>query len=433
MKRFISLLFVLMLLVSATACAEQTFTVDPKIPQGINYSYKYQYLVFKTGESMSWMDKYIHMMAAPALEAEKDVYVPLEDLKAMYAPDFTVEADGSKLTLNHFGLTVTLDTESAEAVIDGHTYTFKNAPKTVDGVVMVPAMELCSVGFGTPAKALGSGYYAISYTTADLPARIDTNLLGGMLRGKNVGFVYLTYTIPDDPDQKILPLRIYVPTSYDPEKPMRAIVMLHGNSVSMDYFFHDTCQEGVKYYDSPELYAEKYGYILIAGTAYLVGGGYGDVDGMPFQDQPAWRNLSDRDKELRVLSEKSFLCGLELAKESFNLDTEHLYLMGNSMGGVGTLFLGNKHADLFDAIVPCAIMPNFSLIDGNPFPNLVDMPMLCCVGTEDSYGYDLYSANYKILESYVNNIQFNAAAGGVHNTGWIISLPVIFEFLNAQY
>ena len=154
---------------------------------------------------------------------------------------------------------------------------------------------------------------------------------------------------------------------------------------------------------------------------------------MPFQDQPAWRKLSDRDKELRSRSEKSFLCGLELAKENFNLDTEHLYLLGNSMGGVGTLFLGNKHADLFDAIVPCAIMPNFSLIDGNPFPNLVDKPILCCVGTEDSYGYDLYLANYKILESYVNDIRFYAAAGGVHNTGWIISLPVIFDFLNAQY
>lgn len=432
MKKLIIFLLAAVLLCGAFASAEE-FTVQPNPPKGINYSYKYATLIFKAGESMSWMDKYIHMMAAPAEAADGDVYVLLDELKAMYAPDFTVEEAADQLTLNHFGLTVTLNPDSADAVIDGHAYTFKNAPKTVDGKVMVPAMELCSVGFGTPAKELGNGFYAISYTTADLPARIDTNLLLGMLRGKKVGFVYLTYTIPDDPDQKILPLRIYVPTSYDPEKPMRAIVMLHGNSVSMDYFFHDTCQEGVKYYDSPELYAEKYGYILIAGTAYLVGGGYGDVDGMPFQDQPAWRKLSDRDKELRSRSEKSFLCGLELAKENFNLDTEHLYLLGNSMGGVGTLFLGNKHADLFDAIVPCAIMPNFSLIDGNPFPNLVDKPILCCVGTEDSYGYDLYLANYKILESYVNDIRFYAAAGGVHNTGWIISLPVIFDFLNAQY
>ncbi|MBQ6232220.1 MAG: hypothetical protein IJJ80_01800 [Clostridia bacterium] len=431
MKKLIIFLLAAVLLCGAFASAEE-FTVQPNPPKGINYSYKYATLIFKAGESMSWMDKYIHMMAAPAEAADGDVYVLLDELKAMYAPDFTVEEAADQLTLNHFGLTVTLNPDSADAVIDGHAYTFKNAPKTVDGKVMVPAMELCSVGFGTPAKELGNGFYAVSYSTAEITGRFDTNLYNGMIRGKNVGFVYLTYTIPDDPDQKILPLRLYVPSNYDPEKPMRAIVLLHGNSVSMNYFYPDT-QEAIKQYRGIETFAEEYGYILISGTAYLVGGGYGDVDGMPFQDQTEWRNLSEYDKELRMRSEKSVLSLMELAFERYNVDMDHLYLMGNSMGGVGTLFLGNKHADMFDAIVPCAIMPNFSLIDGNPFPNLVDKPILCCVGTEDSYGYDLYLANYKILESYVNDIRFYAAAGGVHNTGWCISLPVIFDFLNAQY
>ena len=432
MKKLVSVLLAAVLLLSCFGAFAEEISVTPKVQTTINYSYKYAALRIKAGTKVCFMDTYWYDLSAEAEEAEGDVYVALKDLAAMYAPDFTITEDGTQLTLNHFGITVVMDTASADARVNEFNYTFKNAPKVEEGLVMVPMLELLGTCFGTPVGKSGN-WYAASYTTDALTLGRSFDMYETMLRGKDYGFVYKTYTIPEDPDQKVLPVRFYIPSTYDPETPMRAIVLLHGNSTSMNYFFHDTCQDTVKYYDSPELFAEKYGYILIAGTAYCVSGNYGDVDNLPYMVADAWEEIDDATKELRIRSEASFNYGLQVALDNYNIDMDHLYLMGNSMGGKGTLFLGNKYAEMWDAIVPCAMMSNLEVIGYNPYPNLVDMPILFCVGTEDAYGYDLALKNWKLLDGYVNDAHFYAAAGGVHNTGWIISLPVIFDFLNAQY
>lgn len=304
---------------------------------------------------------------------------------------------------------------------------------------MVPAMEVMGVGFGKQTqlvKNANGNYFAVAYGYADLNTALyarGLTLFDEVLAGRKTrGFIYLTYTIPDDPDQKVLPVRLYVPTSYDPEKPMRTILALHGRSVSQNYFWADT-QSAIVQYRTLESFAEEYGYIVVTATAYLVEGEYGNVDGIPFMDQPAWQTLTEEDKRLRVLSEKSPLTALELVRSLYNVDEEHLYLMGNSMGGVGTLFLGNKYADMWDAIAPSGMMVNMKLIGENIYPNLVDMPLLFVEGTEDQYGFDLAVENFNILKTYLNNTQFYAAPGGVHNTGWCIALPKIFEFFNANY
>lgn len=441
MKRTLCILMTALLFaLAACAVAEPAFTVTPNPPKGIDYSYKYNVVLFKGGETTAFMDKYIYdRLSAPAEDVGDDVYVALADLQHIYAPDFAVTAGDDGVTVQHAGLTVVLKPDSAEATVDSNAYTFMHAPKNVGGILMVPAMELMGVGFGKQTQLVKNAkgnYFAVAYGYDDLNTslyRRGLSLFDETLAGRKTrGFIYLTYTIPDDPDQKVLPVRLYVPTSYDPEKPMRTILALHGNSVSQNYFWADT-QSAIVQFRTLESFAEEYGYIVVTATAYLVGGGYGNVDGIPFMDQPAWQTLTEEDKRLRVLSEKGPLTALELVRSLYNVDEEHLYLMGNSMGGVGTLFLGNKYADMWDAIAPSGMMVNMKLIGENLYPNLVDMPLLFVEGTEDQYGFDLAVENFNILKTYLNNTQFYAAPGGVHNTGWCIALPKIFEFFNANY
>lgn len=438
MKKHILFALLFCLAFCTIAFAEPDFTVTPNPPKGINYSYKFNVVLFKAGESTAFMDKYAHELDVPVEQATDDVYVSLEDLRKIYAPDFTVTVDGNSAIINHVGLTTTLNANSADAVVDQHAYTFQNPPKVVDGTWMVPAQELMRVAFAKETSLVeneGGNYYAVAYGTDEIDKSIFGRNLGmfdDMLAGmKKVGFVYMTYTIEDDPDQKILPVRAYIPTTYDPEKPMRTILLLHGRSVNQNYFWADS-RPSIVYFRRLETFAEEYGYIIITPTAYRVSGEYGDVINIPYMFHEERIEIDDAERELRVRSEKSALTALELISSLYNVDKEHLYLMGNSMAGKATLYLGNKYADMWDALVPCGMMPNMSLVDEETYANLVDMPLLFVEGTEDTYGFQRAMDNFAILASRLNNAQCYAAAGGQHDTGWCIALPKIFEFLNAQ-
>lgn len=439
-KPLITLLLACVLAMTCVAAwAEPAFTVTPNPPEGINYSYKYNVVLFKGGETTAFMDKYIYdKLTMPAEDVGDDVYVALEDLKRIYAPDFTVTQTEDGVTVCHAGLTAVLYPDQAEATVDSNAYTFTHAPKTVDGVLMVPALELMGVAFGKQTQVVDNekgNYFAVAYGYDELNTGLyarGLTLFDETLAGRKTrGFIYLTYTIEDDPDQKVLPVRLYVPTSYDPQTPMRTILVLHGRSVSQNYFWADT-QSAIVQYRTLESFAEEYGYIIVTASAYLVDGNYGNVENYPYMVHDEWTQLDEETKRLRILSEKSPMTALELVKSLYNVDEEHLYLMGNSMGGMGTLYLGNKYAEMWDAIAPCGMMVNMELIGENIYPNLVDMPLLFVEGTEDQYGFDLAVKNFKLLAEYLNDTQFYAAPGGVHSTGWCIALPQIFDFFNAQ-
>ena len=55
---------------------------------------------------------------------------------------------------------------------------------------------------------------------------------------------------------------------------------------------------------------------------------------------------------LRELSEKDVLNILAMARTEFRVDERRSYLMGHSMGGAGSLYLGSKYASNWAAIAP---------------------------------------------------------------------------------
>ena len=70
-----------------------------------------------------------------------------------------------------------------------------------------------------------------------------------------------------------------------------------------------------------------------------------------YYEQPASHLI---DPVIGELSEKEVFTALADARKSYAVDPRRIYLMGNSAGGVGTLYLASKYPTLFAAIAPSA-------------------------------------------------------------------------------
>ena len=52
------------------------------------------------------------------------------------------------------------------------------------------------------------------------------------------------------------------------------------------------------------------------------------------------------------LSEMDVMNVLRITKKEFNIDPDRIFLMGHSMGGGGTLYLGNKYSEIWAGLAP---------------------------------------------------------------------------------
>ncbi len=138
-----------------------------------------------------------------------------------------------------------------------------------------------------------------------------------------------------DAAHEIMPYRLYVPTMYVPTTPMPLIVALHGLGSTEDTFFD-------AYGKRLPVLAEEHGYIVASPLGYRVDGGYGSGVEAPSTDVVARRN-SD-------LSELDVMQVLATVRKLYNIDPDRIYLMGHSMGAIGTFKLAAKYADVWAAI-----------------------------------------------------------------------------------
>jgi predicted peptidase len=58
--------------------------------------------------------------------------------------------------------------------------------------------------------------------------------------------------------------------------------------------------------------------------------------------------------KVREASEKDVMTVLDMIRKEFNVDERRIYLMGHSMGGAGTYYLGSKYANVWAALAPIA-------------------------------------------------------------------------------
>src|SRR5581483_1707206 len=179
-----------------------------------------------------------------------------------------------------------------------------------------------------------------------------------------------------------MPYHLYVPQKYDGRTKMPLVVALHGYFGNQDYFF-----AMVK--NLPEL-CEQYGFIFVAPMGYSIGGWYGaplsipgdrlerETGRKPPPQPPLTPEEAQRERDL---SEADVMNVLAIVSKEYKIDSDRIYLMGHSMGGLGTYFLGQKYASKWAAIAPMS--GTMSDVDYH-LDRLAKVPILVAVGSTET-------------------------------------------------
>lgn len=135
---------------------------------------------------------------------------------------------------------------------------------------------------------------------------------------------------------------LYVPTEYDEARPAPLVVLLHGLGSN---------PEQVIGYRGIVDEAEARGYVVVAPYGFNERGWYGSrgkgKDGPYFGTKKDPENLGE-------LSEKDVFHVLGIVEKELRIDEKRRFLMGHSMGGAGTVYLGATRNDLWAGLAPLA-------------------------------------------------------------------------------
>jgi predicted peptidase len=140
-----------------------------------------------------------------------------------------------------------------------------------------------------------------------------------------------------------LPYSLYVSSKVTKDKKAPLVVTLHGLGATQTIMMTTAAVD----------LAEEGGYILVSPLGYNPRGWYGSPSGPPRAGGAAKGGApkgnappNNDPANLRELSEKDVMNVIGLVRKEFNVDDKRIYLMGHSMGGAGTLYLGSKYASM---------------------------------------------------------------------------------------
>jgi poly(3-hydroxybutyrate) depolymerase len=212
---------------------------------------------------------------------------------------------------------------------------------------------------------------------------------------------------------EIMPYHLYVPTSYNGSRAFPLIIALHGLGGTEDSFFTG--------YDrlAPSL-AEQHGYILAAPLGYRVDGGYGWGVGNPPAD-PVTRASQQA-------SEDDVMQVLKVVQQQYKVDPSRIYLMGHSLGAIGTWKIAPKFPDVWAAIAPFSGSGNAASLE-----RLKTVPEIVVHGDDDRTvnvrGSRTMVAKMKELGIEHKYIE---VPGGSHGGVVAPNLPAVFDFFDAH-
>jgi predicted peptidase len=228
-----------------------------------------------------------------------------------------------------------------------------------------------------------------------------------------------------------IPYRLYVPPSYVPGKKMPLILALHGAGGRQDYFFRSGTQT--------EDLCEKYGFILVAPLGYHAFGGYGamKLPRVPVPRQaprpvdprrPKW--TPEEEQQVTQLSEKDVFNVLGIVEKEYTIDESNIFLMGHSMGGMGTWYLAQKFPQKWAAMAPMS--GGFGFVD-YPLEKIKGIPLIVSAGSEDIAMHGQAAkdevARFKAVGLSPVYVEIE---GGDHMSMISPMLPKVFEFFAAH-
>ena len=199
---------------------------------------------------------------------------------------------------------------------------------------------------------------------------------------------------------------LYLPKAYTAKKKWPLVVALHG-------LFSNPWQ--MIRYPGLTAQAEKYGFIVVAPMGYNSMGWYGSKGQTSDLSIP---------KNLGELSEKDVLNVVANTQKEFSVDTLNVFLMGHSMGGGGTWYLGMKYPEKWAALAPLAPAAPNNIAD---LKKIKDKPVIMVMGTSDFLWRSClpWVAEMKKLKM---NFQYIEVQNGGHLLSVIQKMPEVFAF-----
>ena len=173
-----------------------------------------------------------------------------------------------------------------------------------------------------------------------------------------------------------MPYTLFVPSSYDPAVPTPLVVDLHG--------FNITPLQQILF-DGTTDFAEEFGFIVVAPMGFSVNDSWGARFAVrpPVPVESAAINPATGARfSSGELAELDAMTLLGRIREQYTIDPERIYLMGHSMGGMGTYHLGAKYSEIWAALAPMAGLGGIA--DETAAAQYRSLPMLLIHGEKDS-------------------------------------------------
>ena len=209
----------------------------------------------------------------------------------------------------------------------------------------------------------------------------------------------------------IMPYGLYVSTTYDGKRAFPLIIGLHGLGGSESGFWGR--DNGVL-----AKLAERYGYIVATPLGYDRTSPYGRTG--PTRD-PVQNRKS-------AWSEQDVLNVLELVKEEYRIDANRVYLMGHSMGGGGTWYLGFRYPELWAAVAPIS---GGLQITKEQLEHMKDLPVLVTHGDQDMVvSVEASRRAVRMMKDLGMTYVYNEAPGGSHSSVVVGAWEKMFPFFN---
>jgi predicted peptidase len=210
-----------------------------------------------------------------------------------------------------------------------------------------------------------------------------------------------------------MPYRIYVPKSYTGARPFPLVIALHGLGGTEDSFF-----DGYNHTMPP--LAEQHGFIVAAPLGFRVDGGYGWGLGNPPAEPMARRS--------QQASEDDVMQVLQQVKQQYKIDDSRIYLMGHSLGAIGTWKVAPKFPDVWAALGVFAGSGNVASLE-----RLKSVPEIVVHGDDDRtvnvQGSRTMVAKMKELGIEHTYIE---VPGGSHSGVVPPNLPAVFDFFDTH-
>jgi len=221
--------------------------------------------------------------------------------------------------------------------------------------------------------------------------------------------------------------QLYVPQKYDPRAGAPLVVALHGYGVNYGFFFG--------FVTELKALCEQYGFICVAPNGYSTSGWYGAPISVPGAPPPGSRlpvpqTGTEKEQLLeRELSELDVMKVIDIVKREYKVDAKRIYLMGHSMGGFGTWFLGQKHAGTWAAIAPMSGI-NDNALKELDVKKLARKPVLVAVGEQETDTVVASKKAVAALKAAGADVTYVEIAGGTHGSMVAPSTVQIMEFFS---